>query len=96
MARKINVADKLGVNNYHTDETHSHITVNKENGNLQEIDQVVRVCPAALYSVDPSGEVFFEHLGCLECGTCKALSEDKVVKEWHYPEGSKGIQYRFG
>ena len=57
---------------------------------------MVRVCPAALYSVDPSGEVFFEHLGCLECGTCKALSEGKVVKEWHYPEGSKGIQYRFG
>lgn len=96
MAKKINVADKLGANLYHADETHSHIVVNKENISAEDLDQVIRVCPAALYSTDENGNVFFEHLGCLECGTCKILSEGKVVKEWEYPAGSKGVQYRVG
>lgn len=96
MARKVPVANKLGANIYHTDELHSHITVDRESTDVQAIDQVVRVCPAALYSTSAEGMVQFEHLGCLECGTCKVLSEGKIVKEWHYPDGTKGVQYRFG
>ena len=96
MAKKVNVADKLGVNLYHTDEVNAHIIVNKEGVDPVELDKVIRACPAQLYSKDDNGNVFFEYLGCLECGTCKILSEGKVVKEWHYPAGSKGIQFRAG
>ena len=96
MGKKINVADKLGVNLYHTDEAHSHILVNKDNADPAELEKVIRVCPAALYSTDDSGNIFFEHLGCLECGTCKILSEGKVVSKWEYPAGSKGVHYRVG
>lgn len=96
MAIKVNVAEKLGVNKYHTDEHTAHIQVDKEYPDQSEIDLVVKVCPAALYSVDENGTMFFDYLGCLECGTCKVLSEGKVVKNWNYPAGTKGIEYRFG
>lgn len=96
MAGKLNVADRLSANLYHADETHSHIIVNKENIDPKELDAVIRGCPAALYSTDENGNVFFEHLGCLECGTCKVLSEGKIVKDWQYPYGGKGVQYRQG
>ncbi len=94
--KKVNVAEKLGVNKYCTDEHHSHINIDKQYSGTAEIDEVVRGCPAALYSVDENGTLFFDYLGCLECGTCRVLSEGKVVKEWNYPAGGKGIEYRLG
>ncbi len=96
MANKVNVAEKLGVNKYHTDEHNPHIEVDKEYSDKNEVDLVVRVCPAALYSVDEHGTLFFDYLGCLECGTCKVLSEGKVVKEWNHPASTKGVEYRLG
>jgi len=92
----VNVADKLGVNKFHTDEHNSHIEVDKEYPDRSEIDKVVRACPAGLYSLDENGTLFFDYLGCLECGTCKVLSEGKVVKSWNYPSGTLGIEYRKG
>lgn len=94
--KKVNVAEKLGVNKYNTDEHNPHIEVDKEFLNQEEIDRVVRVCPAALYSVDENGNLFFDYLGCLECGTCKVVSEGKVVKNWNYPASTKGVEYRLG
>ena len=96
MANKVNVAEKLGVNKDHTDEHNPHIQVDKEYLDRDEIERVVRVCPAALYSVDDNGTLFFDYLGCLECGTCKVLSEGKVVEDWNYPVGTKGVEYRLG
>jgi len=96
MTDKVNVADKLGMNKFHTDELNSHIEVDKEYPDKAEIDLVTRVCPAGLYSVDENETLFFDYLGCLECGTCKVLSEGKVVKNWNYPPGTLGIEYRMG
>ena len=96
MASKVNVAEKLGVNKFLTDEHNSHIDVDKEYPDSKEINKVVRACPAAVYSVDESGTLFFEYLGCLECGTCKVLSEGKLVKSWNYPSGTRGVEYRLG
>jgi len=96
MAAKVNVAEKLGVNKFHTDEHNSHIDVDMEYPDKNEIDRVVRVCPASVYSVDENGVFFFEYLGCLECGSCKALSEGKLIKAWNYPSGTLGIEYRLG
>lgn len=93
---KVNVAEKLGVNKFNTDEHNSHIDVDKEYSDYDEIDRVVRVCPAATYSLDENKTLFFEHLGCLECGSCKVLSEGKLVKAWDYPLGTRGIEYRLG
>lgn len=94
--KKVNVAEKLGMNKYATDEHHPHIEVDKEYPDKQTVDQIIRICPAALYSVGDNEVLFFDYLGCLECGTCKVLSEGKVVKDWNYPAGTKGIEYRFG
>lgn len=96
MANKVNVAEKLGVNKFNTDEHNSHIEVDKEYADKNEVARLVRVCPAAVYSLDENGAMFFEYLGCLECGTCKVLSEGKVVKSWNYPLGTRGIEYRLG
>jgi ferredoxin like protein len=96
MAVKVNVAEKLGANKFNTDEHNSHIEVDKDYKDKNEISRVVRVCPAAAYSLDENDTLFFEYLGCLECGTCKALSEGKLVKNWNYPAGARGIEYRLG
>lgn len=93
---KVNVPDKLGINKFHTDEENRHIDVDKEYPDKAEIDRVIRACPAALYSVDENGKLFFDYLGCLECGTCRVLSKGKVVKDWNYPQGTMGIEYRMG
>lgn len=96
MADKVNVTEKLGLNKFRVDEQNSHIEVNKEYSDKDEISRVVRVCPAAVYTPDDTGSFFFSYFGCLECGTCKVLSEGKVVKSWSYPSGSFGIEYRMG
>lgn len=93
--KKVDVADKLGVNRFQTDETHSHITVDKEYPDKDEIQKLTLACPAALYKEGPNGELFFEYLGCLECGTCRVLSGGKVIKDWNYPKGSLGVEYRY-
>lgn len=93
--KKVDVADKLGVNRFRTDETHSHIVVDKEYPNKDEIQKLTQACPAGLYKEGPNGELFFEYLGCLECGTCRVLCGGKVIKDWNYPKGSLGVEYRY-
>jgi len=95
-ANKVNIPDKLGINKFHTDEFNAHVEVDKAYPDKTEMDLLVRACPAALYSVDEKGTLFFDYLGCLECGTCRILSERKVVKSWNYPQGTLGIEYRMG
>lgn len=96
MTDKVNVASKLGINRFHADEHHAHILVDKEYADKAEMELLVKACPAALYTLDEHGTLFFDYLGCLECGTCKVLSEGKVVTSWNYPSGTMGIEYRFG
>ena len=96
MENIVNVADKLVVNKFHTDEHNAHIEVDREYPDRAEVDLVVRACPAAIYTMDENGTMFFDYLGCLECGTCKILSNGKVVKDWNYPPGTRGIEYRQG
>lgn len=90
---KMTVADKLGANKFNVFEEKSHIEVDKQHADKEEVNRVVRICPAALYTEDENG-VRFDYLGCLECGTCRVLSGGKVVKEWEYPVGSFGVGFR--
>lgn len=90
---KMTVADKLGANKFNVYEEKSHIEVDKQHADKEEVNRVVRICPAALYTEEENG-VRFDYLGCLECGTCRVLSGGKVVKEWEYPVGSFGVGFR--
>ena len=90
------IEDKLGVDKFHTDEINSHIEVDKESTDMEEIQKVIKACPAGLYKLDDENHLLFDHLGCLECGTCRVLSKGKIVKDWEYPIGTRGIEYRMG
>lgn len=94
--QKMTIEDKLGVNKFHTDEINSHIQVNKTYSDADEVQNVIKACPAGLYKLDDKGELLFDHLGCLECGTCRVISKDKVIEDWNYPIGTKGIEFRLG
>ena len=105
---KMSVDDKLGLDLFHTDEHNPHITVNEDYDDMEEIRKVLLAyddmeeirkvllaCPAGLYHYE-NGKVTFSHEGCLECGTCRVLSIDKVVKSWDHPMGGAGVQFRQG
>ena len=34
--------------------------------------------------------------GCMECGTCRVLTQDTAELEWNYPRGGFGVQFKFG
>lgn len=93
---KMTIQDKLGVDKFNTDEQNSHIQVDKGYEDEKEIQRIIRACPAGLYTLSEDGRMEFDHLGCLECGTCRVLSGGKIVKEWNYPAGGKGISFRKG
>lgn len=96
MANEVKVAEKLGVNKFNADEHNAHIEIDKEYPDLEEIKRLVRVCPAGIYTLDDQNNLYFDYLGCLECGTCRVLSGDKVVKKWNFPVGTLGVEYRLG
>ena len=93
----MSIDDKLGVNKFNADMSWSHIDVDKQHPNKEEVRKVVLACPAHLYRLDDDGvTIKFNHEGCLECGTCRVVSGGKVVKEWEHPQGGKGVQFRKG
>lgn len=94
MAR-VSVDDKLGWDNFHTDESNAHIEIDPDYKDEAEIRKVVLACPAGLYKYE-NGEVTFSYEGCLECGTCRVVSGGKVVKKWNHPVGDMGITYMQG
>lgn len=92
--QKMSVEQKLGVNKFHVDESNPHIEVDPA-VSAEDIMVLVKACPANLYKYE-DGVLTFDYAGCFECGTCRILSEGKVVKKWTYPQGSFGIEYRYG
>ena len=94
MAR-MTIDDKLGLDVFHTDEVHSHIDVDLEFTDEDEIWKLVLACPAECYKyID--GKLNFSWLGCLECGTCRVLSKGKIVKDWNHPQAGFGVKFRQG
>jgi len=51
MEMAVNVAEKLGVNKFQTDEHNSHIDVDKEYADRDEVDRVVRLCRGVVCAV---------------------------------------------
>lgn len=62
--------------------------------NMAEL--LIKTCPAGLFSLTPEGELRVDFRGCLECGTCRLLCDEKTLQQWRYPASSFGITYRFG
>ena len=93
--KKMSIDDKLALNIFHTNELEPHIKVDLASTDMEEIKKLLLACPAECYKyID--GNFSFSHLGCLECGTCRVLSKDKLVQEWKHPNGGEGVTFRQG
>ena len=92
----ITAEEKLGVNKYFVDEGNAHIEIDPSYPDIKEKRKLINACPAGLYKLNEDGTLFFDYAGCLECGTCRFLCLGTVVKKWEYPEGSMGVEFRYG
>lgn len=92
---RVNVDEYLSKNKYNVDEENAHIEL-VEDPIDSEFDKLIRVCPAALYKRDEEGSKVFDYAGCLECGTCRILCKDTILKKWAFPRPTMGIEYRCG
>ncbi|GHT79259.1 ferredoxin-like protein YdiT [Actinomycetota bacterium] len=91
----VNVDEFLALNKYEVDEDQAHIKLVDEPSE-EEFLKLVRVCPAALYKIDENGAQSFDYAGCLECGTCRIICGDTIIKQWQNPSATMGVEYRYG
>ncbi|MCD8213818.1 MAG: ferredoxin family protein [Campylobacter sp.] len=91
----VNIDAKLSLDKFFVDEGNAHIKLD-DNINISEFIKLEKACPAGLYKKDENGGFHFDYAGCLECGTCKVLCGDSIIKKWEYPNGTFGVEYRFG
>lgn len=92
----VNVEEKLGIDKFHVDEENPHIILKKENVDEGEFQKLVIACPAGLYTLNDDGSMRFDYAGCFECGTCRVLCGKTILEKWEYPQGTFGIEYRYG
>ncbi|WP_407656488.1 ferredoxin family protein [Limnobaculum zhutongyuii] len=86
---------KLSKNHYVIDENQPHI-IPADHPDRQILRQLVNVCPAGLYQLNPDGSLSFDYHGCLECGSCRLLCDEKTLARWRYPAAGYGVTFRFG
>lgn len=94
MKNLVNVDVKLGVNKFFVDEGEAHIEL-IDNPDPTEFKKLEIACPAGLYKKDENG-FHFDYAGCLECGTCRILCGKTILKKWEYPNGTFGVEFRYG
>ncbi|NLI92364.1 MAG: ferredoxin family protein [Peptococcaceae bacterium] len=92
----VNVDQKLGIDKFHVDEGNAHIVLKKDKIDMQEYQKLMIACPAGLYKIDENGNPQFDYAGCLECGTCRVLCGKTILEKWEFPQGTMGIEFRFG
>ncbi len=92
---KVNVDYKLGVNKFYVDEGNPHVLLTEDISPVL-FKNLMMACPAGLYKQDEKGQYLFDYAGCLECGTCRVLCGETLLKKWDYPAGSLGVEYRYG
>lgn len=86
----------LGLNGFNVDEEEAHIVLNKEICSKCKEKPCLYVCPAVLYKLDKNGDISFDYVGCLECGTCRVMCKPGGIEKWIYPRGSFGVSFRCG
>jgi len=94
---ELTLADKLYRTKYEPDAAHPHITVDQAICDRCGERVCLKICPAEVYKADPADpkKINVSHENCLECGTCRRACKLCSVK-WNYPDGGKGVKYRFG
>ena len=90
-----NIDNKLNINQFNVDTTNAHIVVIRH-PDPNVLKKLLLVCPAGLYKLNNDGTLQFDYAGCLECGACRILGANTVLKKWQYPNGTFGIEYRYG
>lgn len=95
MSERVNVDKKLGIDKFFVDEGHPHIEL-VDDPDGEEFAKLERACPAGLYKRDENGTIHFDPAGCLECGTCRILCGGTILRKWTYPNGTFGVEYRYG
>ena len=91
----VNVDAYLGVNKFEVDEGNPHIVL-VTSAEKEQFLELVRVCPAGLYKVSPTGEQLADFAGCLECGACRIVGLGGPITSWRYPGATMGVEYRYG
>ncbi len=93
--RKQQTDELLGLDKFAVDEDTPHVVIDKEKCAKCTEKACLVVCPAKLYKEGPDGQIQFDYAGCLECGTCRVMCQQKAL-DWHYPQGTFGVSFRFG
>ena len=91
------VSDKLYKTKYEADPHRSHIRVDAARCGACTTRVCLSFCPAEVYTAsrnDPKA-VAVSHENCLECGTCRGACPHEAI-HWTYPDGGRGVKYRFG
>ena len=91
------VSDKLYKTKYEPDPHKTHIRVEVSLCLMCAQRPCIFVCPAEVYSADPNDpkKIAVSHENCLECGTCRAACPHGAI-DWQYPDGGRGVKFRFG
>lgn len=96
MITRVDVSEKLGVDKFAVNEEESHIIIDKNFVDDHELEKLIVACPAALYDRSDDGTIKFDYAGCLECGTCRVLCGGTIIRNWKHPEGTFGVEFRYG
>lgn len=71
-----------------------HIKIDQESCRTCMQQPCLYVCPVKNYVLN-QGEIVFSWQGCMECGACRLVCENKEI-DWHYPRGGFGVCLRYG
>ncbi|HZU63536.1 MAG TPA: ferredoxin family protein [Novosphingobium sp.] len=92
----VKVEEKLFQNRYLVDAGRPHIRVRAHDVPSAGLLAMTTLCPAGCYAVNESGRVEVSADGCVECGTCRIVTQKTGEIEWNYPRGGFGVLYKFG
>jgi ferredoxin like protein len=90
------IEEKLFQNRYLVDAGRPHIKVKPHKTPSAALAALVDACPAGCYTETDKGTIEVVPDGCVECGTCRVLTQDTGEVEWNYPRGGFGILFKFG
>lgn len=89
------VPARLALNRYQVDDEHPHIAIDNDICEARCTQRsCLTVCPADVYT-EQEGRVIPDAAACLECGACVIACVPEALS-WCYPEGTHGVQYRYG
>jgi len=94
--KAVKVEEKLYQNRYLVDAGRPHIRVKPHQTPSKGLQALVTMCPAGCYSQSEAGQVEITADGCMECGTCRIVTQTTGEIEWNYPRGGFGVLYKFG